>query len=36
MDAFESSGAEDWLLARMDSPSLSWEPSLENMAALLP
>jgi hypothetical protein len=36
MDAFESSGAEDWLLARMDSPSLAREPSLENMAALLP
>jgi hypothetical protein len=35
MDAFES-GAEDWLLPGMDSSSLEWEPSLENMTALLP
>uniref|UniRef100_A0ACD5UBF1 Uncharacterized protein n=1 Tax=Avena sativa TaxID=4498 RepID=A0ACD5UBF1_AVESA len=34
--ASASSGAEDWLLPRMESPSLPWELSPEDMAELLP
>uniref|UniRef100_A0ACD5UQZ6 Uncharacterized protein n=1 Tax=Avena sativa TaxID=4498 RepID=A0ACD5UQZ6_AVESA len=34
--ASESSGADDWILPRMESPRLSWELSPEDMAELLP
>jgi hypothetical protein len=36
VDATESSGADDWLLAMMESPSSSSELSPEDMAVLLP